>query len=228
MDLIDQLIELMKQHFINGYADTEIDTFIVLMSLLVTFAIGMYIFFVYRIMTRKTFYSQSFNVSLVAMALITAAVILTIQTSVIVSLGMVGALSIVRFRTAIKDPMDLVFLFWAISAGIICGAGFAVTALILSVILTFGLMLLQRVPLAKASMILVVNSTDPDSEAALLEKINALCAFCNVKSRNLTATSLDLVAEVRSAQEGKLVREILDVPGVSAASLITHDGKVTV
>ena len=93
------------------------------LALGITCLIAVYIFFIYRVMTRKSFYSKSFNVSLVALSLITAAIILSIQSSVVISLGMVGALSIVRFRTAVKEPMDLVFLFWSISIGIICGAG---------------------------------------------------------------------------------------------------------
>ena len=92
-------------------------------TLIVTALLALYIFAIYRLVTRKVFYSKNFNISLAVMSLITAAIILAMQSNLVISLGMVGALSIVRFRTAIKDPMDLAFLFWSISVGIICGAG---------------------------------------------------------------------------------------------------------
>ena len=115
--------DIFKNSFLNGYASSAIDTKTILIGLGITAVLGIFIFFIYRAITRKTFYNKTFNLSLPAMAIITAAIILTIQSNIVLSLGMVGALSIVRFRTAVKDPLDLVFLYWAISIGIICGAG---------------------------------------------------------------------------------------------------------
>ena len=124
--------DIFKKSFLQGFASTEITTFTVVTALMIACALALYIFFVYRIVTRKTFYSKTFNISLAGITVITAALILTMQSSVVLSLGMVGALSIVRFRTAVKDPMDLMFMFWSISVGIICGAGMAQIAVILS------------------------------------------------------------------------------------------------
>ena len=104
--------DILKKSFLEGFASSDITAKTVMVALLVTTLIAVYIFVVYKLMCRKTFYSKNFNISLVGVALITAAIIITIQSSVVVSLGMVGALSIVRFRTAVKDPMDLMFLFW--------------------------------------------------------------------------------------------------------------------
>lgn len=114
--------DIFKKSFLEGFASTEITTVTIVAALAVASALAFYIFLVYRVLTRKTFYSKNFNISLAGITVITAALILTMQSSVVLSLGMVGALSIVRFRTAIKDPMDLMFLFWSISVGIICGA----------------------------------------------------------------------------------------------------------
>ena len=114
--------DIFKKSFLEGFASTVITTSTVVVALGIACALALYIFFVYRIVTRKTFYSKNFNISLAGVTVITTALILTMQSSVVLSLGMVGALSIVRFRTAIKDPMDLMFLFWSISVGIICGA----------------------------------------------------------------------------------------------------------
>ena len=127
--------DIIKQSFLEGFSSSDITLKTVVVALLITAVLAVYIFAIYKLMCRKTFYSKNFNISLVGVALITAAIIITIQSSIVVSLGMVGALSIVRFRTAIKDPMDLLYLFWAITGGITCGAGMYVLTIAASVIL---------------------------------------------------------------------------------------------
>lgn len=219
--------DIFKRSFLEGFASSQINSLSVAVALFTTALLGLYIFFTYRVVTRKTFYNKNFNISLVGVAMITAAIIVTIQSSVVVSLGMVGALSIVRFRTAIKDPMDLMYLFWAISTGIICGAGFAEYAILLALALTFVVLVLDRIPLAKAPMILVVNAEDPDSEDAIMEVVKQYVQYTNVKSRNLTASSLDITLEVRTNQGSDLVRSVLKAPTVRHASLLAHDGEVT-
>ena len=219
--------DILKQSFLEGYTDTDIGTRTIIVTFLLVCALALYIFFVYRIATRKTFYSKSFNIALAGVAVITAAIVLTMQSSVIVSLGMVGALSIVRFRTAIKDAMDLMFLFWSISVGIICGAGFAEIALILSVVVTVGIILLQLLPVAKAPMILIVNADALDAEKAVIEEIKKETKYLKVKSRNMTKDALDLVIEVRTKEGAELIQRIMEIKGVTSASLLSHDGEVT-
>lgn len=218
---------IFKKSFLKGYASVDITVESVLLALSITFVIGVYIFFVYRVVTRKTFYSKNFNISLVGVALITAAIIVTIQSSVVVSLGMVGALSIVRFRTAIKDPMDLMFLFWSISVGIICGAGFAMFAVLLSAAITVTIIGLDWMPVAKAPMILVINCADIDAEGRILDVVKKYVKHYSVKSRNLTSSSLDLTIELRTDNGGKLVRDLIAVNGVKSANLLQHNGEVT-
>ncbi|MBR3928615.1 MAG: DUF4956 domain-containing protein [Clostridia bacterium] len=184
-------------------------------------------FLAYRGVTRKAFYSKSFNISLVGITVITAALILTMQSSVVLSLGMVGALSIVRFRTAIKDPMDLMFLFWSISVGIICGAGLAQVAVVLSIVITLGILVLNWFPVAKAPMIFVVNASDLDAEEEILNAVRKYEKHFKIKSRNMTASSLDMIIELRTAKGGELVREAMKLDKVTSASLLSHDGEVT-
>ena len=124
--------DIFKKAFLEGYANVELGAIDIMMVFIIASLLGLFIFYIYRLVMKKTFYSLSFNISLVALTIITSSIILTIQSSIVISLGMVGALSIVRFRTAVKDPLDLVFLFWAISVGIICGAGLAEIAVIMS------------------------------------------------------------------------------------------------
>ena len=181
---------------------------------------------VYRFLTKKTFYSKSFNMSLVLMSVITAAIILTVQSSVVISLGMVGALSIVRFRTAVKDPMDLVFLFWSISVGIICGAGLVEVAIILSLAATAVIMVLDRIPVIQSPMILIVNSK-ADSDGAILDAIKSNTKAYIEKSRVLTDDALELVYELRVKDTAALSKSVSAVAGVASVSLLSHDGEVS-
>lgn len=219
--------DIFKKSFLEGYSSTDITTKYVVVCLCVTAILALYIFFVYRIITRKSFYNKNFNISLAAMTIITAAIILTIQSSVVISLGMVGALSIVRFRTAIKDPMDLVFLFWAISVGIICGAGLSEIAFLMSLVLTAGIFILDRLPVARAPMILVINANSSDAEESIIHVVKKYSRFNKIKSRNLSHGHLDMVIEVRLKEEGACVKEVMQQEGVVSASLLSHDGEVT-
>ena len=219
--------DIFKKSFLEGYAGAEITTFTIVVALAIACALAFYIFLVYRVITRKTFYSKSFNISLAGITVITAGLILTMQSSVVLSLGMVGALSIVRFRTAIKDPMDLMFLFWSIGVGIICGAGLAQVAVILSIVVTVGMLVLNQFPVARAPMILVVNANDLDAEAAVSGVVGKYAKHFNVKSRNMTERSLDLVIELRTAHGSELIRETMQLQGVTSASLLSHDGEAT-
>lgn len=149
--------DIFKSSFLEEWLNFQVDDITVAETLIITALISLYIFFVYRLISRRGFYSKTFNIALFAVSLITSAIVIAIQSNVVVSLGMVGALSIVRFRTAIKDPMDLTFLFWSISVGIICGARQPDIAIILSFGLTVCIVLLDLIPNVRASMLLIVN-----------------------------------------------------------------------
>ena len=217
--------DIFKNSFLNGFTE-GLDVKTIIIGLAITTLLACYIFFVYRIVTRKSFYSQNFNLSLISMAIITAAIILTIQSNIVLSLGMVGALSIIRFRTAIKDPLDLVFLYWSISIGIICGAGLSVIAVILSLVMSFVVLLMQKYPIKKLSMILVVNSTNPESDKLIISEVKKFCKRYKVKSKNLTNESLDMIIEINVDEESALVHEVLKIDGVKSASILSHDGDI--
>lgn len=219
--------EIFKKSFLDGFTSTDITVYTAAAAMGITCFLALYIFVVYRVLTRKTFYSKSFNISLAGIALITSAIILTIQSSIVVSLGMVGALSIVRFRTAIKDPMDLMFLFWSIAVGIICGVGLAEIAIMMSILLTAGIVLLNHLPVAKAPLILVVNASDLNAEARIMEVVGSFTKHSVVKSRNMTKATLDLIIELRTDAGSELIRKVLSIESVESASLMSHDGEVT-
>ncbi|MBQ8006516.1 MAG: DUF4956 domain-containing protein [Lachnospiraceae bacterium] len=218
--------DIFKKSFLEGYASVELSAKQIVIVIFFALLIGLYIYATYRFLTKKTFYSKSFNISLVLMSVITAAVILTVQSSVVISLGMVGALSIVRFRTAVKDPMDLAFLFWAISAGIICGAGLVEIAIILSVVATIVIFALDRIPVIKTPMILVVNA-GVDSDVEILEKIRENASYYEEKSRVITDGVLELVYELRTKDGASLSKAVAAVSGVNSVSVMSHDGEVS-
>ncbi|MBQ6128668.1 MAG: DUF4956 domain-containing protein [Lachnospiraceae bacterium] len=218
--------DIFKKSFLEGYANIELSAKQIVVVIGFAVLLGLYIYAVYRFMTKKTFYSKSFNISLVLMSVITAAIILTVQSSVVISLGMVGALSIVRFRTAVKDPMDLAFLFWSISVGIICGAGLVEIALILSVVATVVIYVLDHIPVLKAPMILIVNSSQ-EADSAIIEEIKKNTGNYIEKSRILTNGTLELVYELRTKDVPALSKAISAVSGVSSVSVLSHDGEVS-
>lgn len=219
--------DLFNSAFLEGYTSTAIDVKTIIISLLISVVLGLYIFAIYKAITRKTFYSKTFNMSLVGMAVITAAIILTIQSNIVLSLGMVGALSIVRFRTAVKDPLDLVFLYWSISVGIICGAGLTMIAIVVSLVITAVVFLMHVYPGKKTSMILVVNSKNTSADEEIVQIVKKQCKHYKVKSRNLTATSLDMIIEVFTCNESELLHQAGAVDGVTSVNLLAHDGEIT-
>ena len=219
--------DVFKKSFLEGFTSMDITTGKIAATLIVTALLALYIFAIYRLVTRKVFYSKNFNISLAVMSLITSAIILAMQSNLVISLGMVGALSIVRFRTAIKDPMDLAFLFWSISIGIICGAGLYEIALVTSVGVTVFILVLDMLPVGKAPMMPVVNSSEMNGEKAVLDVVGKYARYYKVKSRNLSKGRLDLVIELKVKEESALVSEVATLDGMLSASMISHDGEVT-
>ena len=220
--------EIIKQAFLEGYATSNITVKTVFICLICTVIVAAYIYVVYRTLNKNTFYNRNFNLSLMALAIITSAIILTVQSNIVVSLGMVGALSIVRFRTAIKDPMDLVFLFWSISAGIICGAGFALIAIVASLLITIVILVVSSKPVAKGTLLLVVNASSYQNEKELLEIVQGNCKYSKVRSRNASRSGLNLAVEVIAGDPSALLASLLEKECVVNASLVEHDGNITV
>ena len=217
--------DIFKNSFVARFTSEDISVLQIFGVLCLVALISIYIFGVYRLITRKAFYSKNFNISIAALAMITAAIILAVQSNIVISLGMVGALSIVRFRTAVKDPMDLCFMFWAIAVGICCGAHMAEIAIILSVFMTILVFALDKIPMGRAPMILVVNMDDIDTELELVNKIKEYCRYFKIKSRNIRENNCNLVIEVRVKEEYQLVQGVKEVKGIKNVSLVSHDGE---
>ena len=220
--------DIFKKSFLEGFNGSGITTGRILVTLGVTAILAAYIFVVYYTATKKTFYNKSFNISMALVAVITSAIVLAMQSNLVISLGMVGALSIIRFRTAIKDPMDLMFLFWSISTGIICGANMYAIALVSSLIITIGLFLLELTPVGRAASLLVVSMEKAEKEEAVLNAVKDFSRVCQVKSRNLSDGGMNLIVECKPVKEQELIVKVKEIEGVFGVSLMAHDGEVTV
>lgn len=216
--------DLINNFFLHGFQNTGLTLWSAVILLIAAGVLGIYLFFVYRFMTADSFYSKSFNVSLILICVITAAIIITIQSSVVVSLGMVGALSIVRFRTAVKEPLDLIFMFWSISVGIICGAGMVGLAIALTLGATVLALVFYRLPDIRKSMILVVNAADNSCADAVFRTVGKYDKNYTVKSRNLTKENTDFLMEVRLKDCEELLKELNEIEEVISVSVVAHKG----
>ena len=219
--------DIFKKGFVDRFTSGNITVLQIFGVLCLVALISVYIFVVYRLVTSKTFYSKNFNISIAALAIITAAIILAVQSNIVISLGMVGALSIVRFRTAVKDPLDLCFLFWSIAIGICCGAHMAEIAIVLSGFMTLIVFALDKLPMGRAPMILVVNMEDAKMEPLLVDKIKECCKYFKIKSRNIRENNCNLVIELRVKEEYQLIQSVKTLQGVKNVSLVSHDGEAT-
>ena len=219
--------DIFKKGFLTSYANTEITFRYAVLAMLICLVISLVICGVYYFKSRKYFFSKEFAVSLVALSVITVSVILTIQASVVVSLGMVGALSIVRFRTAIKNPLDLVFLFWSIATGIICGAGLYFIALPLMLILGIAILLSDGVPGVSRNRILVLDGSYPYDEAQTMNIVRKYAKWYNVRTESVHNDGVNLIVEVRRVKDGAgLIRELRQTGAFHDVALLTQEGTV--
>ncbi|MCI7254889.1 MAG: DUF4956 domain-containing protein [Oscillospiraceae bacterium] len=218
--------DAIKKSVLQEFTDPAVTMGDIAAALGMAAVLALYIYLIYKLVTRSAFYSRDFNKSLAMLPVITAGILLAMQSSFVISLGSVGALSIVRFRNAVKDPMDLVFLFWSISIGIVCGAKLYALAILLSLVLTVLVFVLDLIPAAKSPMLLVMNGSDASVEAALQPILKQQAKAAHVKSRNLTTAGIDLIVELRPNDPPALVQACAALPGVQSVSLLDHDGQI--
>ena len=223
---MNDIIEILIKSLSGGW-DGSVGPAEILISICFASLVAMYIYMVYALFTKKTFYSRDFNITLVGVTIITSGLVASIQTSLLVTLSVGGALSIIRFRTAIKSPIDLMFLFWCIAAGIMCGTGVALYALMLSVFLTLAVIVLSKLPIIKAPEILIINAKSDVDVDLLIKTISEHAKNYAIKSRSISADSTDMTIEFRSKEGNKnIVEEIAKIEGVESASVLEHNGDI--
>ena len=215
--------DIFKSSFLESVQ--EFSVIDCLIGLAFALVIGLFIFLIYKKTFTGVMYSTGFAMSLVGLSMVTTLVIMAVTSNVVLSLGMVGALSIVRFRAAIKEPMEIVFLFWAIAVGIVIGAGMIPLAIIGSVIIGVLLLLFANKKLLKTPYILVVNCEDENAEKEAIGIIGKSVDKYVVKSKTVNAAGIELTAEVRvKNNETAFVNEVNGLAGVSGATLVSYNG----
>ena len=216
--------DIFKSSFLESVTEfSAVDTLIGMVFALI---MGLFIFLIYKKTFSGIMYSTGFAMSLVGLSLVTTLVIMAVTSNVVLSLGMVGALSIVRFRTAIKEPMEIVFLFWALAVGIVIGAGMIPLAVIGSVIIGVILLLFANNKLQNTPYILIVNCADETAEENAMNLIGRSVDKYIVKSKTVNNEGVELTAEIRVKDTAtSFVNRVNEIAGVSGATLVTFNGE---
>ena len=216
--------DIFKSGFLENI--TEFSAMDTLIGMLFALVIGLFVFMVYKKTFNGVMYSSGFSLTLVGLALVTTLIIMAVTSNVVLSLGMVGALSIVRFRAAIKEPMEIVYLFWAIAAGIVIGAGMILLAVLGSAIIGVVLILFANRKVHENPYILIMNCTDEGAEETALNLTEKAVERFVVKSKTVNAGGIELTAEIRMKDaETSFVNRLGDIDGVSDVTLVSYNGE---
>ena len=215
--------DIFKSDFLENIGSISMTDMI--LSLTLAFLLGLFIFFIYRKSYSGVMYSDSFGVTLVALSLITTLLIMTVVSNVVLSLGMVGALSIVRFRTAIKEPMDIAFLFWSIAVGIVLAAGLIPLAVFGSIFIGAVLFVFSRKKTVDSPYILIVSCENAEEEKRVRVFTGSQVRRMNLKSKSIEAGCIELNYEVRlKKDDSSFVNELDAMRGVSRVTLVSYNG----
>lgn len=215
--------DIFKSSFLENV--TAVSLTDMLIALALSFGVGLFIFLIYKKTYQGVMYSSGFGVTLLALTMITTLVILAVTSNVVLSLGMVGALSIVRFRTAIKEPLDLAFLFWSIAAGIVLAAGFIPLAVIGSAIIGVILLLFVNRKSHVNPYILVLQCADSATEATAKAYLETKTQRCVLKSKAVQAGNIELNLELRlKSGNTDFINELSAMDGVTSAALVSYNG----
>jgi uncharacterized membrane protein YhiD involved in acid resistance len=217
--------DIFKSSFLER-SITSFSPLDVLLAIGISFLIGLFIYNVYRKTFSGVMYSKSFSISLIAMSMMTSLVILGVTSNVVLSLGMVGALSIVRFRTAVKDPMDIVYLFWSIGAGILSGAGLFPIAILGSLAIGFVLILFVRKSKFDNPYVLIVKMNNEAAETLIMKSMETSVRRYIVKSKLINSSGIELTLDVRlKGMNTGFINELAKTEGVTSAVLVSYDGE---
>ena len=226
MDQVTFADVLQKSFIAMSMGSTDrITTLNILINLSMSFLVGMFIFFIYKKTYQGVLYQRSFNISLVLASTVTAMIIMTISGNLILSLGMVGALSIVRFRTPVKDSMDLVFLFWAISAGIAKGVGYYNISIVGSIMIAIFMLILTRSGKGISdTFLLVIQLSDSSKEESILNGIKQKTEKLSIKSKTVSEAGTEITLEAKMKEnQTSFMNELQEDSGVTRATLVAYD-----
>ena len=215
--------DIFKSSFLENVASVSLVDMLITMAL--AFGMGVFIFFVYKKTYSGVMYSASFGATLVALTMITSMTILAVTSNVVLSLGMVGALSIVRFRTAIKEPMDIAFLFWSIAAGIVLAAGMIPLAVFGSVVIGVVLLFFVNRKAVSNPFIAVVSCADAEAEKRAVQFLGEHVEKASVKSKTAQSGNIEFTCEVRlKGDDTAFITALSEMEGVNSAVLVSYNG----
>jgi len=226
MDQVTFADVLQKSFIAMSMGSTDrITTLNILINLSMSFLVGMFIFFIYKKTYQGVLYQRSFNISLVLVSAVTAMIIMTISGNLILSLGMVGALSIVRFRTPVKDSMDLVFLFWAISAGIANGVGYYNISIVGSIMIAIFMLILTRSGKGISdTFLLVIQLSDPSKEESILNELKQQTEKLSIKSITVSEAGTEITLEAKTKEDQtSFMNKLQADDSVTRATLVAYD-----
>ena len=221
--------DVFKDNFLSGFSLSTQNLTLpnVLISLGIAFLLGMVIYFIYKKTYRGVLYSHSFNLSLIMLSMVTTLVIMCISSAPALSLGMVGALSIVRFRTAVKDPMDTVYMFWAIAVGITVGANFILFSIIGTLVIAVILLVLSFTSNQTGQNYLLVVHYDDRYAKEVTNAVNKMVPRYRLKSKTATRNGVEMTLELRlQGNRSNIVDNLLGVPGVMDATLVAFQNEI--
>lgn len=217
------LEQLLNFNFLSKATSFSIPD--ILVALFISFVLGLFIYFVYLRTYRGVMHSSAFGITLIAMDLITTLVIMAVTSNLITSLGMVGALSIVRFRTVVKEPLDLVYLFWAITTGIIVGAGLIPLALIGSLVIGLVLVVFVNHKTNDIPYVVVIGCGDEQAEQQAISLLHGQTKKHIIKAKTVSSEGIELSVEVRlKGSSSQFVNDLLAIDQVSSATLVSYNG----
>ncbi len=217
------LIQAVINHIKNSFQNQEITTSMLLAVIVVVGILALYEFFVYQVVLHRSLYNKAFNISIAVLPFFISTIILCLQSNLVITLGTIGALAIIRFRTAVKDPVDLIFILWAIHIGITCGCQLYEMAIVTSLVATVVLILLNRVNVGMRSHILVVHCKSAENESEILKLLEEHTRKYRTKSRNHTEKGMDFVFEIVTKEAGVLSEKMEKEAGIERFSLMEYD-----
>lgn len=208
-------------HIIGNDSGSMVYTSVLVVVLLVVLVLSAYEFFVYKLVSHRAFYNKSFNISLTVLPFFIATIILCLQSNVVITLGTIGALAIIRFRTAVKDPVDMIYLLWSIHIGITCGCQLYEVAVLTSLVVTIVLLILENVDFGRRPFIMVLHCEE-SKEMELMNIISSNTKKYRVKSRNYKSKGIDFVIEISVKDITALVDAIKGIE-IDKFSIIEYD-----
>ena len=220
MSFITNLFETIK----NAYSKDSISTVLIASMMIVVALLSAYEFLVYRFVSHRAFYNKSFNISIAVLPFFIATIILCLQSSLVITLGTIGALAIIRFRTSVKDPVDMIYILWSVHTGIMCGCQLYEVALLTSILVTLILFILNYVNFGKRPFCLIVHCSE-NNEEDVINVIKAQTKKYRIKSRNYTSKGMDFAIECSVKDPKALADSLAAENAIERFSIIEYDNE---